>query len=385
MERNAAAGSQSFIGLYTAWRKEEGHEMEKKRYNRFLFCLPVVLAAITLGPVLLYGQRAQDPGPDTAPLTPGIAEKAPPAQVREGFEEKKVGSRYEPVPDDDFLVFRLPGTRMTFATYAYHMPGDDMPFPKYGFLFDDGRLFYVDEVGASDGDAHYALSDGYFVVDGFAHDSTGHDRSMYLFRYGKDSVSLLDIIGGEFATRYRFEFRSNYPGKPAYGHEITLESTDTPVWVIKDRDSRGNPLIRVKLYHDPFVSALYDFYKKKGLDPNEFEELHLYVKIVTPEAGGAPAQRVARLQVALDHEIYKPLFDRVRQVRKAGIRPVGYYVYGFLAGQIDLAHIKAELADNKLRRYVVDMLEGAGSWDAVAHYRLGTPMPEMAEYELERR
>ena len=354
--------------------------MAKRRYNRSFSCLAVFLASIALGPALPHGARAQDP----APLTPGVAQQAAPPQGQERFEVKKVGSRDEPVVDFDPLVFRLPGTRMTFAAYDYLTPDDDMPVPKYGFLFDDGRFFYVDEVDASDGDGQYALVDGYFIVDGFAYGAS-HNRSMYLFRHDKDSVRLLDIIGGRFADRYWCEFTSDYPGKPAYGHEITMESTDTPVWVIRERDSRGNPLIRIKLYHDPFHSALYDFYKNKGLDPDKFEELHLYVKIVIPEGGGAPAQRVARLEVALDPEIYKPLFDRVRDVRGSGVRPVGYYVYGFLAGQIDLPRIKAELGNNKLRRYVVDMLEAAGGWDAVAHDRLDTPVPELVEYKLERR
>ena len=353
--------------------------MATRRYNRSFSCLAVFLAALALGPVLPYGARAQDP----APLTPGVARQAAPPQVREGFEKKKVGTRDEPVVHYDWSVFRLPGTRMTFAAYDYLTPEEDIPVPKYGFLFDDGRFFYVDEVDASFGDGQYALVDGYFIVDGFAYGAS-HNRSMYLFRHDKDSVRLLDMIGDDFVANHGFEFMSDYPGKPAYGHKITLESTDTPVWVIRERDSRGNPLVRIKLYHDPFGLALDEFYRNKGLDPDKFEELHLYVKIVTREGGGS-TQRVARLEVALDPEIYKPLFDRVRDVRGSGVRPVGYYVYGFLAGQIDLPRIKAELGNNKLRRYVVDMLEAAGGWDAVAHDRPGRPMPEIVEYKFERR
>ena len=91
--------------------------MAKRRDNRFFFYLQVLLAAITLGPDLVYGGKAQDPGPDAAPAAPGIAQEAPPPEV-EGFEVKRVGSRYEPVARFDHLVFRLPGTRMTFAGYT---------------------------------------------------------------------------------------------------------------------------------------------------------------------------------------------------------------------------------------------------------------------------
>jgi hypothetical protein len=80
---------------------------------------------------------------------------------------KRVGSRCEPVVHYDNSVFRLPGTQMTFAAYTCLTPEWPTGLPRCGFLFDDGRFFYVKEVSASFGDAHYALGDGYFVVDGF--------------------------------------------------------------------------------------------------------------------------------------------------------------------------------------------------------------------------
>ena len=249
----------------------------------------------------------------------------------------------------------------------------------------------MDEVAASDGDARYALGDGYFIVDGYAF-TASHDRSMYLFAYGKDCTRLLDMIGDDFVAKRGFEFVSNYPGKPAYGEEITEGYQHTPVWVIKEKDGRGNPPIRIRLYHDPFSNDLYDFYANKGLDPEKFEELHLYVKVETPEGGGrvlakaGHGKRAAHLRVAIDPEIYRPLFDGVREVRQAGVRPAGYYVYGFLSGQLDLPRIKAELADNKLRHYVVDFLEDVGNWDAAAHDRSEEqPVPEVVEYKLKER
>ena len=73
----------------------------------------------------------------------------------------------------------------------------------FGFLRDDGRFFYVSEAAASDSNLHYALSGNYFVVDGGAGGS-GICRSMYLFKYDKDSMRLLDKIeepdGGDFSA-----------------------------------------------------------------------------------------------------------------------------------------------------------------------------------------
>ena len=73
--------------------------------------------------------------------------KLPPAPrlAEEGFKVRKIGSRYEPMVDFDPSVFRLPGTQMTFAEYTYHPPGEDIG-AEYGFLADDGRFLYVDEV-----------------------------------------------------------------------------------------------------------------------------------------------------------------------------------------------------------------------------------------------
>ena len=255
-------------------------------------------------------------GGSDAAVQPRPEEPARPKQ--EGFEMKKVGSRYEPVVHYDTSVFRLPGTQMTFAAYNYLIPDDNLPPPKYGFLFDDGRFFYVDEAAASHGDAQYALGDGYFVVDGYAFTSS-HDRSMYLFRYGEDWVKLLDMIGDKFAAHNGYEFMSDYPGKPAYGEEITEEYKHTPVWITKERDGHGNPLIRIKLYHDPFSYDLYKFYTDKGISADKYEELHLYVKIVSNRrgrrAGHPPASgpRSRNLQAPL----------RQHQTRTEGRRKAG--------------------------------------------------------------
>ncbi len=347
----------------------------------------LVVYVLACGSFVL-GEATADGGACAAERIRRLPER--PRPTEEGFEVKKVGSHYEPVVDFDPSVFRLPGTQMTFAEYTYLPPGEDIG-AKYGFLVDDGRLFYVDEIDASGGDAQYALVDGYFVVDGYAFASSGHGRSMYLFKYGKDWVRLLDMIGDGFAADHGYEFVSDYPGKPAYGEVITVGYKHAPVWVIRERDSRGDPLIRVKIYHDPFSYDLYKFYTDRNIDPDKYEEIQLYLKVEIPAgsdgipAKAGPDERAARLRVALDPEIYRPLFNSIRDVQKAGVRPAGYYVYGFLSGQFDLSHIKAELKDNKLRHDIVDMLANADNWDAAAHERSGEPLPKIVEYRFKRR
>ena len=275
-----------------------------------LLCLPACLVVYVAAAVLAFGGTAPGQGSDTAPVPRASAQKPPRPKVGEGFKLKKVGSRYVPVVHWDPLVFRLPGTQMTFASYAYLTPDDEIEEPRYGFLLDDGRFYYVHESAASEGDAQYALFNGYFIVDGFAWGAS-HNRSMYLFRYDMDSVSLLDMIG---EADFVLDFMSDYPGEPAYGHPLTVGMKDTPVWVIKDTDSHGNPLIKLKVTPDQSDPALFDYIFDLALqmvrgnrDPEvmkpllaleqeKYEFFSLYVKIVTPPRGHP------RLQIALDPE-----------------------------------------------------------------------------------
>ncbi len=106
---------------------------------------------------------------------------------------------------------------------------------------------------------------------------------------------------------------------------------------------------------------------------------------MAPPDKGAPEEGTAVLQLALGPEIYKPLFDSVRDVRKAGVRPAAYYIHGFLAGQLDLPGIAAELTDIKGRRYIVDILKDVDKWDAAFHRHSDEPLPKIVEYKLERR
>jgi hypothetical protein len=357
-----------------------------------LLCLSVSLAVCVVAAALALGGTSPEQGSDTAPVPRASAQKPPRPKLREGFEMRRVGSHYEPVVHWDPLVFRLPGTQMTFASYNYLTPHDEMAEPRYGFFLDNGRFYYVRESAASEGDAQYALFNGYFIVDGFAWGAS-HNRSMYLFKYDKDSVKLLDMIGEADSF---LDFMSDYPGEPAYGHPLTVGMKDTPVWIIKDQDGHGNPLIRLKIMPDRTDPALFDYIFNLALqrvqgnrDPEvmepllaleqaKYESFYLYVKIVTPPRGDP------RMQVALDPELYEPLFDRVRETSEHEMRPTEYYIYGVLAGKVGLPQVKTELAGNEARQWIVDILGKVDTWDAKFHDR-GEQTPKILEYKLKGR
>ena len=336
--------------------------MRASEFRKLLVYLITCLAFVSAGSTL-HGQA-------DAPVTGQTGESgqhsAQQIHPRVGFALQKVGSRYEPVVRYE-EAFRLPGTSMRFATFTYFTPEDEeMGLPKFGFLRDDGRFFYVDEHAAAYGDVQYALTDHYFIVDGGAGGS-GNCRSMYLFTYDKDSIRLVDRIEETYEVFSPPGFMSDYPGKPAYGHEITytMEHKETPVWIIDEKDRRGHPLIRLRMIRDlpnPF------------LGPEEFEVFHIYLKIVD-----------GRLRVALDPDLYETLFNSLGEAGGRDARSTEYYVSGFLSGKLSLARIKAELAGNKERLWLVDCLRHVKRWDEALHRRYGHPLPKIVEYKLKGR
>ena len=126
------------------------------------------------------------------------------------------------------------------------------------------------------------------------------------------------MIGEPYIADHGFDFGSDYPGEPAYGHPLTQGQRDTPVWVIKDTDSLGHPLIRIEVIPDYSDSTLFEFcynlvLERSGenrdpemlnplvrLEVDKYEDFYLYVKIVTPP------REDPRLQVALDPELTSP-------------------------------------------------------------------------------
>ncbi len=333
--------------------------------RKILSCLAVCLVAAVGGSASLYTGTTAFAGLSSATSVEGAQMPAKLIRPKKGFELQRVGNRYEPVVHYD-ETFRLPGTRMRFGPFKYFTPEDEeLAVPKYGFLLDDGRFFYVDEYAASDSDPTYALIGNYFIVDGGVSDGACICRSMYLFTYDDHSARLIDKIEEQLWRVAPPGFMSDYPGKPAYGHEIGTEHDDVPVWVIVEKDVHGHPLIRLKMIRDLPPTAL---------GPHEIEAFHLYLKIVN-----------GKLRIALDPEIYEPLFDGVKDAGGPGPRSNEYYVSGFLAGKLSLARIKAELAGNEDREWLVDSLKHVRRWDAALHERYGHPLPRIIEYKLNGR
>ena len=332
-------------------------------FRKLLLCLLAFIAAFAQGATSPFGGTIALAGSDTAP--PADAAQSKPEEVMQpkvGFVLQRIGDRWEPVLHHSH-AFRLPGTNMRFGPYVYFTPEDeDIGVPKFGFLRDDGRFFYVDELVASDAESQYALIGNYFVVSG-CEENCG-SWSMDLFTYDDHSARLLDKIeepGGVSPP----SFGLDYPGEPAYGHRLAWGNYDVPVWVIKEKDRQGHPLIRLLMFRNlpPTIFG-----------PEEFEVFHLYLKVAD-----------GRLRVALDPELYETLFNSLGDAGGPYSRSTEYYVSGFLAGRLSLARIKAELAGNKDREWLVHSLTHVREWDAALHKRYGRPLPRIREYKLNRR
>ena len=178
-------------------------------------------------------------------------------------------------------------------------------------------------------------------------------------------MKLLDMIQETHFAIPFFDFWSDYAGKPAYGHEVGAGHHEVPVWIIGEKDRQGHPLLRLKMARD--VPLAFS-------DAQEFEVFHIYLKI----AGG-------RLRVALDPDLYEPVFGGLGEAGGPRSRSTEYYVSGFLTGKLSLARIKAELASNKRRRWIVNILRQVKKWDAALHNRYGERMPRIVEYKLNGR
>ncbi len=217
--------------------------------RKILLCLSVCLVAAVGWYASPYTGTAAFAGPSSDTSAENAQMPVKLIRPKQGFELQWVGNRYEPVAHYD-EPFRLPDTNMRFGPFNYFTPEDeDVAVPKYGFLRDDGRFFYVDENAASDSDSRYALSGSYFIVDGGAGGS-GSCRSMYLFKYDRNSATLLDRITETYEAFSPPGFASDYTGKPAYSHDLSEESNDVPVWVIMEKDRQGHPLIRLSMVRD---------------------------------------------------------------------------------------------------------------------------------------
>jgi len=268
----------------------------------------------------------------------------------EGFKLKKVGSHYEPELIGESIT--LPDTEIRAGTYKY-ISDNVGEIEKLGFLVNSRQFYFVQSNEYSHCDeANYGVNKGYFVIDGWGYGSvSGHNRLMFLFRYDKDYVRLLDVIGQAYVASYGMDFVSITNPKEKRGYLSPLK-TD-----VKDVDGNGRPEIKIEIYTG-------------DKSPPAFE---LYLEIVND-----------RLQVNFNSKLYKPLFENVKRKYKGKIKPVSYYVYGFLMKRIGIERIKTELAGDKDRFYVVKLLENVDKWNSAFH-DLGDEKFELLQYNLSRR
>lgn len=245
--------------------------------------------------------------------------------LSEGFNLIKVNSHYEPEMDE---WIQIPGTNMKAGLFSYVLNEKREEYratAKAGVLVNGKTLYYVESgryvdgsgdpadriyVAAFDpgGDNYFGVFKNYLVMDSYSYGAS-HNRKMFLFRFGKDTVELLDAIGQAYSLG---DFTSEYVRSVKQGAVI-------PGWTdVKDFDGDGNPEVKIIIAEHLHLMTF---------------ELYLEIK--------------NRLSVDFNPILYKPLLEKEKKRKKPrkGMRDA-YYVYGFLAGELGLDKVKAEVNSN---------------------------------------
>lgn len=206
------------------------------------------------------------------------------------------------------------------------------------------------DIGSLDigGDTNYGIYGSYLVMDSWAYQSvSGHNRRMFLFKYGKDTVELLDVLHGSM------DFSS-------VGEDRIYETKEGMYWMeIKDFDNDGNP--EIKAINAPRRAFVF------------FLEI-----------------KDDRLRVDFNPALYEPLFKAQKlKNRSRKKKNNAYYIYGFFAGALTLDNIKAAIRKNgEINKgqynYVVAIIEGRDTWDREYHERDKT-QPTLLRYEIQGR
>ncbi|MBI5810014.1 MAG: hypothetical protein HZB21_02335 [Deltaproteobacteria bacterium] len=296
--------------------------------------------------------------------------------------ETKTGLVPELCWDDPREWVILPGAKIKAGSFTYlydffstkRNREEEEETCKAGLLFDDA-LYYVESSDVG-GDTNFGVYKDYFLMDSWAYGSvSGHNRTMFLFRYDKKSARLLDAIGEASVAHDLLDFMSDYAlsHKPGYDRE----ANKSPVWMdIADIDLDGRPELAIKIVRGPY----WTYYDRK---------FSLFIEI-----------RDDRLRLDLNQALYRPLFEKEREKAKGkGFKPDAYYIYGFLAKEFTLDKVKAMLKDElyvaEAKRHfkkhdaeyydqyesVVPLLESRDKWD----YKFHRDKEYLIKYEIKRR
>lgn len=207
--------------------------------------------------------------------------------------------------------------------------------PLTGFLIKD-RFFFINEpIASCFGDIHYGLTDRYFLMDGFAYGAS-HNRTMHLLGYSGDSIQLYDTIHQGFVGENSMDFQSARTDKNIYGY---VDNPNPASWMeIRDVDGDGRLEIKVGI-------SVWEHLA--------FPNFELYFEIKND-----------RLRVDFNPSLYKKLYD---EIGKSGEKSPAYYVYGVLAGLLDLDKLRLESRNNKDLSSFVKLLEERHMWDKAFH------------------
>lgn len=272
---------------------------------------------------------------------------------------------------DPTEVVDLPGTNMKGGMFFYYFDEKSKRSGriikdhtrKAGVLVDNEALYYVhtgdEDVSELDpgGDCNFGVYKDRFLMDCSSFGAS-HNRMMYLFRLGKDSVELLDMLKEASVGRRTplMDFYSVVPEahKPGFNRVFYR----LPLWMeIKDMDGNGDPEIKLSI-------IIYDEY-----------DFDLYIEL-----------KDNRLRVNLTPALYKPLFEAEKE--KNGKRTDAYYVYGCLSGALRLDEIKAEVRHEEGRyRKIIPLLERRDEWDGAFHALFHTfdAASPLIKYDLHKR
>lgn len=227
---------------------------------------------------------------------------------------------------------------------------------------DENKDFGNFDVG---GDCNFGTYRHYFLMDCPNVYASGNNRRMFLFRYGKNKVELLDVIVEASLPSGLLDFMS-------------APSFIFPPESVRMRDDYVRPIVLIQ--GKDFSDIDNDNRPEVIIEVSRAEkftrEFDIYLEI-----------KDDRLRVDFNPNLYKPIFEREKKLSRAKKKSNAYYISGFLAGKLTMEHIKTRLAaDREQYDRVVPLLEGMGNLDAAFHeYDDSGGRPVLKRYEIKWR